>query len=233
MTVAPDGPERGGSNPVERGAGVSPPPLVDPGPAPEIAPPAVAAAMAPSTAAPDRGWATTASQGLLLVRWIAAELVAQRIEGLAVVAWVVGALGLVCLGLSLPVDPGWPLIALGVPLVVVAVIGRLLIALATALVRRLALPRRARHLRQESAAARGRLRDAVAEAGVPVSIGAAFRFLRALARGRHPHAGVASNLGELSHRLAGVAEVDRLRASLAQAAPAPARAAPRSSDRNR
>lgn len=233
MSVTPDRPERDGPTPVDQAPGVSPAPLVDPGPAPDTAPAAVVAALAPRTARPDRGWAATASQGLLLARWIAAELVAQRIEGLAVVAWVVGALGLVCLGLSLPVDPGWPLIALGVLLVVIAVAGRLVIALATALVRRLALPRRARPLRQESAAARGRLRDAVVEAGVPVSIGAAFRFLRALARGRRPHAGVAANLGELSHRLAGVAEVDRLRTSLAEAAPAPSWAAPRSSGRDR
>jgi len=169
----------------------------------------------------DGGWAATASQGLLLARWVAAELVAQRVEGLALVAWIVGAVGLAALGLSIPVDPGWPLIVLGVLLVLLAGTGRLLIAVVAAILRRLALPRRARHLRAESAAARARLRDAVAEAGVPVSVGAAVGFVRDLARGRRPHAGVAGNLRGLTHRLSGVAEIDRLRELLAEAAPAP------------
>jgi hypothetical protein len=90
-----------------------------------------------------------------------------------------------------------------------------------AILRRLALPRRARHLRAESAAARARLRDAVAEAGVPVSVGAAVGFVRDLARGRRPHAGVAGNLRGLTQRLSGVAEIDRLRELLAEAASAP------------
>lgn len=230
MTVPSDGIEQTGPAPLDPTPTVSPSAPVDPGPVPAVAPPGLSEADAPPRAAArDGGWAATASQGLLLARWVAAELVAQRIEGLAMIAWIVGGLGLVCIGLSFPVDPGWPLVALGGVLVLLAVIGRLVIAVAAGIVRRLALPRRARHLRQESVAARGRLLDAVAQAGVPVSAGAALRFLRALARGRRPHAGVAGELGQLTHHLAGMAEVDRLRASLAQAAPAPSWLSRRSS----
>lgn len=209
----------------------SPPPVaVDPGPAPRApgrppgtgpsAPASAPVAIAPSEA--DRGgWATTASQGLLLGRWVAAELAAQRVEGIAIVAWISGAIGLLCLGASIPVHPGWPLILLGVVLVLIACIGRLALALAAAVLRRLALPRRARHLRPEAAAARARLREAISEAGVPVTFGAAVRFVAALARGRQPHAGVAGNLRELSHRLGHITEVERLRTLLAEAAPVP------------
>jgi len=211
------------------GAGPGP---VDPGPAPTPPPPPAAppstgpevgtdpTAFAPT--GPDGGgWAATASQGLLIARWVAAELAAQRVEGFAFVAWIAGAVGLGCLGLSLPVDPGWPLVVLGVLLVLLAVAGRLALALAAAVLRHLALPRRARHLRGEAAAARGRLRDAMADSGVPVSLGAAVRFVVALARGRRPHAGVAGNLRALAGQLDRVPEIERLRASLAAAAPAP------------
>jgi len=168
------------------------------------------------------GWPATASQGLLLARWIAAELVAQRVAGFALVAWIVAGLGIVALGASIPVDPGWPLVVLAVGALVIAAAGRLVIAATVFVLRRLALPRRARHLRPEAAAARARLRGGLADAGVPVSISAAARFVWALARGRRPHAGVAGNLRGLSGRLAEVAEIDRLRVLLAEAAPAPA-----------
>lgn len=207
-----------------------PPGAVDPGPAPRApdraprtgasGPDAPAVALAPSET--DRGgWAATASQGLLLGRWVAAELAAQRVDGMAIVAWITGAIGLLCLGASIPVDPGWPLILLGVVLVLVAGAGRLALALAAAVLRRLALPRRARHLRPEAAAARARLREAIGQAGVPVSFGTAVRFVAALARGRQPHAGVAGNVRELSGRLAHITELERLRTLLAEAAPVP------------
>lgn len=207
-----------------------PPGAVDPGPAPRApdrAPRTGASGPAAPTVTPapsetDRGgWAATASQGLLLGRWVAAELAAQRVDGLAIVAWITGAIGLLCLGASIPVDPGWPLILLGVVLVLVAGAGRLALALAAAVLRRLALPRRARHLRPEAAAARARLREAIGQAGVPVSFGAAVRFVAALARGRQPHAGVAGNVRELSGRLAHITELERLRTLLAEAAPVP------------
>ncbi|HXH56795.1 hypothetical protein [Iamia sp.] len=209
----------------------SPPPVaVDPGPAPRApgrlpgtgpsAPPSAPVTIAPAEA--DRGgWATTASQGLLLGRWVAAELAAQRVEGIAIVAWITGAIGLLCLGASIPVDPGWPLILLGVVLVLIAGSGRLALALAAAVLRRLALPRRARHLRPEAAAARARLREAIGEAGVPVTFRAAVRFVAALARGHQPHAGVAGNVRELARRLGHITEVERLRTLLAEAAPVP------------
>jgi hypothetical protein len=149
---------------------------------------------------------------------MAAELVAQRIDGFAWIAWASGATGLALFGLSVPVDPGWPLIALGVLLVLGAVVGRLGLAVAAWVVRRLALPRRARHLRSEVAAARGRITDAVAAAGVPVSPWAALRFVVALALGRRPHAGVAGRLRDVAVRLDEIAEVHRLRRALDEAA---------------
>jgi hypothetical protein len=149
---------------------------------------------------------------------VAAELAAQRVEGFAVLAWVVGLVGvaLVLVGLLF-----WPLIVLGVLAVLVAVAGRLALAAGAWVLRRLALPRRARHLRAEAAAARGRLREALAATGLPVSFRAALRFVLALARGQHPHTGVAGNLRELSGRLGQVAEIDRLRVLLAEAARRP------------
>lgn len=164
------------------------------------------------------GWRSTLGQGLVLARWTAAELVAQRIDGFAWMAWAAGATGLTLFGLSAPVDPGWPLIALGVLLVLGAVVGRVGLAVAAWIVRRLALPRRARHLRGEVSAARGRLTDALTEAGLPVSPWAALRFVVALALGRKPHAGVAARLKEVALHLDEVAEVHRLRQALYEAA---------------
>jgi hypothetical protein len=164
------------------------------------------------------GWRSTLGQGLVLTRWMAAELVAQRIDGFAWMAWAAGATGLTLFGLSVPVDPGWPLIALGVLFVLGAVVGRVGLAVAAWVVRRLALPRRARHLRGEVAAARGRLSDAVGAAGFPVSLWAALRFVVALALGRKPHTGVAGRLKDIAVNLDEVAEVHRLRQALYEAA---------------
>ncbi len=197
----------------------------DPGPPPPPSGPGArgAAGRAPRLAgrldaADVGGWRSTLGQGLVLARWTAAELVAQRIDGFAWIAWAAGATGLALFGLSVPVDPGWPLIALGVLLVAGAVVGRLGLAIAAWIVRRLALPRRARHLRGEVSAARGRLTDAVAAAGIPVSPWAALRFVVALALGRKPHAGVAGRLKDVALHLDEVAEVHRLRQALYEAA---------------
>jgi hypothetical protein len=165
------------------------------------------------------GWAATASQGLLLARWVAAEVAAQRVEGFALVAWIVFGVGLAVAVVGVIVF--WPLIVLGVLAALAALVGRLALAAGAWILRRLALPRRARHLRVEARAAGARLKEALAAAGVPVSLGAALRFVAALARGRRPHAGVAGNLRELSGRLGQVAEVERLRVLLAEAAPPP------------
>ncbi len=170
------------------------------------------------------GWRATSAQGLVLARWVAAEVAAQRVDGFAWVAWVLGVLGLVAMGLSLPIDPGWPLIALGALLVLSAVAVRLALALGVAVLRRLALPRRARHLRADAAAARGRLRDVLVDSGIPVSLGHAVGFVWALVRGHRPHARVAGELGGLTGRLLDAAEVARLRARLAEAAGGPAAA---------
>ena len=179
----------------------------------------------PTDAAPlpahrtDRGgWRSTSAQGLLLARWVAGEVAAARVDGFAWLAWVLGALGLAAMGLSIPVDPGWPLIALGALLVLVAVAVRLGLLLAVVVLRRLALPRRARHLRADAAAARGRLGDVLADAGVPVSLGEALGFTWALARGRRPHARALGDLGGLTRRLLEAAEIAHLRSRLAEAA---------------
>lgn len=202
---------------------------VDPGPRPpaqgdrppvarsEPGPIAPGAAVSRARSADVGGWRSTLNQGLVLSRWTAGEVVAQRIEGFAWIAWVSGAIGLGLFALSLPVDPGWPLITLGVVMVLGGVLGRLTLALAAGLVRRLALPRKARHLRSELAAARGRVTDAVADAGIPVTVGAALRFVVALALGRKPHQGVATKLKDLALHLDEVAEVHRFRQALDQA----------------
>ncbi|HYI62459.1 MAG TPA: hypothetical protein VEW93_11720 [Acidimicrobiales bacterium] len=195
---------------------------VPPGPPPDPPdgpPPGPPDGLAAAATAGDGGWAATASQGLVLARWVAAEVAAQRLEGFAVVAWIVGLAGL---AVGLAGILFWPLVVLGVLVVLAAVAGRLALAAGAWALRRLALPRRARHLRAEAAAARGRLKEALAAAGVPVSLRAALRFVVALARGRRPQAGVATNLRALSGRLGEVAEIERLRRSLADAAPPPA-----------
>ncbi|MGI8937990.1 MAG: hypothetical protein ACR2JF_07240 [Iamia sp.] len=169
------------------------------------------------------GWRSTSAQGLMLARWVAAEVAAQRVLGLAWVAWLLGLVALAAVALSLPVDPGWPLVGLGVVLLVVAIGFRLVLAVLAAVLRRLALPRRARHLRADAAAARVRLRQELAASGVPVSLGHAAAFVWALARGRRPHARVVGDLRGLSTRLVAAAEVAHLRARLAEAVtPAPA-----------
>ena len=104
------------------------------------------------------GWRATSAQGLLLARWTAGELAAQWVTGLARWAWLVAGLAVVVAAVSLPVDPDWPFVTLGVLLLLGAAAFRLTLALASWLLRRLALPRRARHLRAESAAARHRVR---------------------------------------------------------------------------
>lgn len=166
----------------------------------------------------DQGWAATAAQGLLLARWVAAEVAAQRVEGFAWLAWLTGGVGIV---LALVGLAFWPLIVLGVLVVLAAVAGRLALAGAAWVLRRLALPRRARHLRTEAGAARARLTEALGAAGVPVTLRTALRFVADLARGRRPHAGVATNVKALTGRLGQVAEVERLRVLLAEAAPPP------------
>lgn len=195
---------------------------VDPGPPP----PAPAgrsgdggeAGAAPGDGPGDGGWRSTAGQGLLLARWVAGEVAAQWVERFTLWPWVIGAVGVACLGLSLPVDPGWPLIVLGVVLVGGALALRLAMAAAAALLRRLSLPRRARHLRRELSDLRSRLATSLQEAGVPVSPLAAARFGWDLFRGRRPHAGVAGDLLALIARLGDVAELARLRDELAAAA---------------
>ncbi len=168
------------------------------------------------------GWRTTSAQGLVLARWAAAEVAAQRVDGLAWVAWILGALGVAAMGLSLPVDPGWPLVVVGALLLASALALRLALALVAALLRRLALPRRARHLRADAAAARGRLREVLDESGIPVSLGHALGFVWARVRGRRPHAEVVGELRGLTGRLVSAAEVAHLRTRLAQAAGASA-----------
>ncbi len=168
------------------------------------------------------GWWSTSVQGLVLARWVAAEVAAQRILRLAWVAWILGLVALVAVGFSLPADPGWPLVVVAVVLALVAIGFRLVLALAAAVLRRLALPRRARHLRADAAAARQRVRLELAASGVPVSLGHAAGFVWALARGRRPHARVAGDLRGLSTRLVAAAEVAHLRGRLAEAvAPEP------------
>lgn len=167
------------------------------------------------------GWRSTSVQGLLLARWVAGEVAAARLDRFAWVAWALGALGLGAMALSLPVDPGWPLIALGTLLVPAAVAVRLGLLLAVVVLRRLALPRRARHLRADAAAARGRLGDVLADAGVPVSLGEALGFTWALARRRRPQARALGDLRGLTRRLLEAAEVVHLRSRLAEAAGGP------------
>lgn len=163
------------------------------------------------------GWRSTSAQGLVLARWVAAEVAAQRVLGLAWVAWVVAAVALVAAGLSIPADPGWPLVALTVLLLLGAVGFRLGLAVAVFVLRRLALPRRARHLRADAVAARGRLRQELSASGVPVSLRHAAAFVWALARGRRPHARVLGDLRGLSTRLVAATEVAHLRGRLAEA----------------
>lgn len=193
---------------------------VDPGPAPDHPPVVAAAALGP--AAPvqgDRGgWRATADQGLLLARWVAGELAAQWVEKWAFWPWVIGAVGLVSLGLSIPIDPGWPFIALGILLMGIAIGWRLTLAVVAWAIRRVALPRRARALRAEVGAARARLHDALEDTGTPISISGATRFAWDLFRGRRPHSAAARNLLGLISHLDDIAEIDRLRQVLADAA---------------
>ena len=164
------------------------------------------------------GWGSTAAQGLLLARWIAGELVAERINRVAWVAWVAGAIGLAIAGLALPFEPDWPFLTLAALLVLGALTGRLVLALVVGLLRRLALPRRARHLRREAKAARSRLTEALGATGVPVTVGQAAGFVWALLRHRRPHAGVLGDLRTLVTEVTSIPEVDHLRTSLAEAA---------------
>lgn len=197
---------------------------VDPGPPPTARPDGDGVpALPPDAGGPDDGqgdggWRSTTGQGLLLARWAAGEVAAQWVERFTFWPWIVGAVGVACLGLSLPVDPGWPLIVVGVVLVAGALALRLAMAAAAALLRRLSLPRRARHLRRELSDLRSRLATSLQEAGVPVSPVAATRFAWDLFRGRRPHAGVARELVALTGRLGDVTELARLRDELAAAA---------------
>lgn len=200
---------------------------VDPGPPPTGAPPGRATGGGPlpddtlpagGVTSGDGGWRSTTAQGLLLARWVAGEVAAQWVERFTLWPWVIGTVGVVCLGLSLPVDPGWPLIVLGVVLVGAALVLRLAMAAVAALLRRLSLPRRARHLRRELSDLRSRLATALEEAGVPVSPVAAARFGWDLFRGRRPHSGVARDLLAVTARLGDVTELARLRDELAAAA---------------
>lgn len=195
------------------------PPTPRPVPAAQPSPPGPGATA--GQAADGGGWRSTASQGLLLARWTAAEVAAARVTGLAWVAWACAGVGLLALLLSIPADPGWPLTVLGIVLVLIGLGVRLTLALTSAILRRLGLPRRARHLRGEAVAARHRLLTVLAETGIPVSLRHAVGFVWALARGRRPHAQVASEVGGLSGRLLEAAEVARLRARLAEAVAPP------------
>lgn len=174
-------------------------------------------ALGPTSGADAGGWRATSAQGLLLARWTAGELAALWFTGLARWAWLVGGLALVVGALSIPVDPGWPLVVLGVVLLVGAGAFRLTLALVSMILRRLALPRRARHLRAEGTAARRRLRAELEHSGVPVSIRQTVGFLWALLRGRRPHAGVTEDLRGFSARLVSTAELAHLRDRLAEA----------------
>lgn len=162
------------------------------------------------------GWRATSAQGLLLARWTAGELAAQWVTGLARWSWLVAGLAVVVAAVSLPVDPDWPFVALGVLLLLGAAAFRLTLALASWILRRLALPRRARHLRAESAAARQRVRAELEQSGVPVSIRHAFGFLWALVRGRRPHAPVTEDLRGFTTRVVSAAELAHLRDRLAE-----------------
>jgi len=197
-------------------------PDVDPGPPPEhppFAPAPLAAPSADRSRGADRGgWRSTADQGLLLARWIAGELAAQWVEKFAWWPWLVGAAGLVSLGISIPVDPGWPFIVLGIVLMGIAIGWRLTLAVVAWALRRLALPRRARPLRSEIGAARARLQEALADTGAPVTISGVMRFGWDLFRGRRPHATTARRLLGLVTHVGDLAEIDRLRRALAEAA---------------
>lgn len=164
------------------------------------------------------GWRATSAQGLLLARWTAGELAAQWVSGLARWTWLVAGLAVLVAAVSIPVDPDWPFVALGVLLLLGAAAFRLTLALASAILRRLALPRRARHLRAESAAARQRVRTELEQSGVPVSIRHAVGFLWALVRGRRPHARVTEDLSGFTSRMVSAAELAHLRARLAEGA---------------
>lgn len=167
----------------------------------------------------DRGWTATAGQGYILTRWVAAELAAARVEGFRLVAGGVAVLGVAIALLALVVDPDWPFLVVGAVLAVLALGAVVGLTIAAWTLRRLALPRRARHLRAELARSRALLRAAIAETGLPVSLTAAVRFVIDLARGRRPHGGVASRLAALTAQLGERTDLARLRAALAEAAP--------------
>ena len=61
----------------------------------------------------------------------------------------------------------------------------------------------------------------MAEAGIPVTLGAALGFVVALALGRKPHEGVATKLKDLALHLDEVAEVHRFRQALDHAVAPP------------
>jgi hypothetical protein len=154
---------------------------------------------------------------MLLARWVAAHVAIARIEFFWWVKWALAIAGLAAVAGTLVVEPDWPLLVLAAVLVTtaagVAVVGWV----AVRVLRRLSLSRRARPLGAELEAARERLLDEVAAAGVPVSLWAAVGFVVALARGRRPQAGVLTNLRGVAGRLDEIVDRDRLRGALGDA----------------
>ena len=151
---------------------------------------------------------------LVLARWVAAQIVIDRLAGYRKVAWIVAVIGLPIAAISLVLDPNWPWIGLAVVLLVLGGGAALLISIAIGLLRRLSLSRQAKPLAAILDTAKANLLAELAAAGAPVSVPTALRFVVSLARGKAPYRDVGVRLRDLVGNLDRVIDPKQLQAAL-------------------
>ena len=159
-------------------------------------------------------WKEGAQWALLLTRWIAAQVAVKRLEALRVVPVVAIGLGVLAFIGSFLLEPDWPWLIAGGLLLLFGGVVLLVVTVLIAVVRRLALARKARPLASALTAAKDDVIAEVAAAGVPVSLWTLVRFVLDAARGRAPHRGVVDRLGGVAQRLDQLVDTRALRATL-------------------